>query len=191
MDRRGPRQSEASSPRRGAAGDRRIPPCRQAAVLRRRRAPTSPGSPPSATPRRTPLLLHLAAAVWLRTPRARTRARTAARERASSRYLERATPCAVPLIPRRVALAARVGTAAEDAVRVDRDRLRAAGDLGPLAEVCDLVAPRREPLSRRLAEARFHLERTSRPVIPARLLDGLLHLEAQIDDAHRQLEVRL
>src|SRR5207244_3798985 len=126
-----------------------------------------------------------------RIPRARTRERTAARERASSRYLERATPCAVPLIPRRVALAARVGTAAEDAVRVDRDRLRAAGDLGPLAEVCDLVAPRREPLSRRLAEARFHLERTSRLVIPARLLDGSLHIEAVIDEAHRELEVRL
>src|SRR5690348_12344330 len=94
-------------------------------------------------------------------------------------------------IPRRVALAARVRATAENAARVDRDRLRAPRHLGPIADQCELVTSRRETAPRGLREPRLDLERATQLVIPARLLDGPLDVEAVVDEADRELEVRL
>src|SRR5881396_1847643 len=105
--------------------------------------------------------------------------------------LERGIIVRVPLIPGRVALTPWIGTTTEYPVRVDGDRLCTAGHLGPVAQERDVVALRGECLAGRLRVARLDAEGAARLVVPARLLDGPLHVEAVVDQTDGELEVRL
>src|SRR3981081_1603758 len=96
-----------------------------------------------------------------------------------------------PLVAGRVALAAGVRATAEHAVLVDRDGLGAAGHFGPVADERDLVTLRGESLARLLGEAALDLQRSTRLVIPAGLLDRFLDIQGVIDERDRELEVRL
>src|SRR5205085_6215985 len=98
---------------------------------------------------------------------------------------------AVPLVPGRVALAARIRATTEHTVLVDRDRLRAAGHLCPVAQNRELVTLRGQALACAFGEAALDLQRLAGLVIPARLLDRLLHVEVLIDEPDGELEVRL
>src|SRR5256712_3490830 len=95
------------------------------------------------------------------------------------------------LIPSGLTLAARIRATCERSVRLDRDRLRAPGDLVPISEHRDLVALRRQRAADRLGIPALHLQCAPRVVIPTGLLDRLLHIHAEVDESHRELEVRL
>src|SRR4029079_12671303 len=91
----------------------------------------------------------------------------------------------------RVALAARVRATTEDAVVVDGDRLRAARYLRPVSEKSELMALAGESFSRGLREAALDLQRLPCLVIPARLLDSALDVEAMVDETDGELEIGL
>src|SRR2546423_8160898 len=95
------------------------------------------------------------------------------------------------LIPSGLTLAARIRAAGERSVRLDRDRLRAPGDLSPISEHLDLVALRRDRAADGLGIPALHLQCAPRLVVPTGLFDRLLHVHAEVDEAHRELEVRL
>src|ERR1700687_95773 len=95
------------------------------------------------------------------------------------------------LVAGRVALAAGVRATAEHAVLVDRDRLRPAGHFGPVADERELVTLRDETLPGLVGETVLDLQRPTRLVIPARLLDRLLDVHRVIDQSDGELEVRL
>src|SRR6267378_5285475 len=95
------------------------------------------------------------------------------------------------LIPSGLTLAARIRAAGERSIRLDRDCLRATGDLVPISEHGDLVALRRDGATDALGIPALHLQCAPGVVIPAGLLDRLLHVHAEIDEPHRELEVRL
>src|SRR2546423_5203844 len=94
------------------------------------------------------------------------------------------------LIPSGLALAARIRATRERSVRVDRDRLRASGDLVPISKHRDLVALRRHRATDGFGIATLHLQCAPRVVVPTRLLDRLLHVHAEVDESHRELEIR-
>src|SRR6267143_4843189 len=102
------------------------------------------------------------------------------------------TAAATPrLIPSGLTLAARIRAAGERSVRLDRDRLRAPGDLSPISEHRDLVALRRDRAADGLGIPALHLQCAPRLVIPTWFLDRLLHIHAEVNESHRELEVRL
>src|SRR6266550_4640811 len=82
------------------------------------------------------------------------------------------------LIPSGLTLAARIRAAGKGSIRLDRDRLRASGDLSPISQHRDLMSLRRDRAPHGL-------------VIPTGLLDRLLHVHAEVDEAYGELEVRL
>src|SRR5207249_5725109 len=95
------------------------------------------------------------------------------------------------LIPSGLTLAARIRAAGEGSIRLDRDRLRAYGDLSPISQHRDLLSLRRDGAADGLGITALHLQCAPRLVVPTRLLDRLLHVHAEVDEAHRELEVRL
>src|SRR5438067_7777502 len=95
------------------------------------------------------------------------------------------------LIPSGLTLAARIRAAGEGSIWLDRDRLRASGDLSPISQHRDLMALRRDRPADGLGITALHLQCAPRLVEPTRLLDRLLHVHAEVDEAHRELEVRL
>src|SRR6267378_6913159 len=95
------------------------------------------------------------------------------------------------LIPSGLTLAARIRAAGERSVRVDRDRLRAPGDLVPISEHRDFVTLRRHRATDGFGIPALHLQCAPRVVVPTGLLDRLLHVHAEVDEPHRELEVCL
>src|SRR5947208_4477944 len=95
------------------------------------------------------------------------------------------------LMPSGLTLAARIRAAGERSIRLDRDRLRAPGDLSPISEHRDLMALGRDRAADGLGIAALHLQCAPRFVEPTRLLDRLLHVHAEVDEAHCELEIRL
>src|SRR6267143_1526769 len=102
------------------------------------------------------------------------------------------TAAATPrLIPSGLTLAARIRAAGERSIRLDRDRLRAPGDLSPISEHGDLVALGRDRATNGLGIPALHLQCAPRLVEPTGLFDRLLHVHTEVDEAHRELEIRL
>src|SRR6266852_2703591 len=95
------------------------------------------------------------------------------------------------LIPSGLTLAARIRAPGEGSIRLDRDRLRAPCDLSPISEHHDLMALRRDGATHGLGIPALHLQCAPRFVVPTGLLDRLLHVHPEVDEAHRELEVRL
>src|SRR5207244_2055369 len=89
------------------------------------------------------------------------------------------------------AFASPVRAAGEGSIRLDRDRLRASGDLSPISQHRDLMSLRRNRAAHGLGITALHLQCAPRLVVPTRLLDRLLHVHAEVDEAYRELEVRL
>src|SRR5438093_12846949 len=93
-----------------------------------------------------------------------------------------ATAAARPrLIPSGLTLAARIRATGERPIRLDRDRLRATGDLFPVSEHRDLMALRRHRAADGLGIPALHLQCAPRVVIPAGLLDRVLHVHAEVE----------
>src|SRR5256885_8280153 len=95
------------------------------------------------------------------------------------------------LIPSGLTLATRIRATGECSVRVDGDRLRAPGDLVPISKHRDLVPLRRHRATDSFGIPALHLQCAPRLVIPTGFLDRLLHVHAEVDEPHRQLEVCL
>src|SRR6266571_3596424 len=95
------------------------------------------------------------------------------------------------LIPSGLTLAARIRATGKRSVLVDRDRLRATSDLVPISKHRDLVALRRHRATHGFGIPALHLQCAPRVVVPTGLLDGLLHVHAEVDESHSELEVRL
>src|SRR5256886_13677419 len=88
------------------------------------------------------------------------------------------------LIPSGLTLAARIRATGERSVRVDRDRLRAPGDLVPISKHRDLVTLRRDRATDGFGIPALHLQCAPGVVIPTRLFDHLLHVHPEIGRAH-------
>src|SRR5438093_10629897 len=95
------------------------------------------------------------------------------------------------LLPSGLTLAARIRAGGEGSIRLDRDRLRDSGDLSPISQHRDLMSLRRDGAADGLGITALHLQCAPRLVVPTRLLDRLLHVHAEFDEAQREMEVRL
>src|SRR5437899_9224555 len=62
------------------------------------------------------------------------------------------------LIPSGLTLAARIRAAGEGSIRLDRDRLRASGDLSPISQHRDLMSLRRDGAADGLGITALHLQ---------------------------------
>src|SRR5437764_13807265 len=75
------------------------------------------------------------------------------------------------LIPSGLTLAARIRAAGERSIRLDRDRLRAPGDLSPISEHRDLMALGRDRAADGLGITAPHLQCSPPFLVPTRLRD--------------------
>src|SRR6266480_6529815 len=124
---------------------------------------------------------------------------------ARRRWKARPSPPVTPLVgPRRCsvtdrsAVAPRIGaTDAHARHRVDRNAVRVAGELAEIRPAICRVSPPLELLHGRFGETPFDVEQVARvadgeaPREPARHLERLLDVKAEIDEAHIALQVDL
>src|SRR6267154_5390001 len=109
-------------------------------------------------------------------------------------------PCPAPCrsITGRCAVAARIGAACAHArYGIDRDAVRVTGELAEIRPAICRVSPPLELLHGRLGETPFDVEQIARvadieaPREPARQLERLLDVEAEIDEANVALQMDL